>query len=311
MNQPTQSKHAGKKIWYGAVITLSVLVLLISAVGVIGAWVLQSKLSDTTVALLQTAENVAGRAQQVIGQVEEPLGEVQQISQNVAVASAKLSQNVQDEGLLKLLLPPEQEQKLVNLATKVQDTLATIHEVLSTAASLYQAIDRMPFISLPTPGLEKVRAVEQSVTEIRVAIEELKGKVAEVRAGAADKIGVVTEIATRISDRSAEVLDNLAALDAELEGFKQTVAEVRSAVPTVFVMIALLITLSLAYIAYTQVEVIRLFVVRWRSLETASAALPLEAAVSDEIASPVEEAPSPLTEAKPVSGEAGEGEAPE
>ena len=311
MNQPAQSKHTGRKVWYGAVITLSVLVLLFSAVGVIGTWVLQSKLSDTTVALLQAAENVAGRAQQVIGQVQDPLVEVQQIAINVADASTRLSQNVEDEGLLRLLLPPETEQKLTNLATKVQDTLGTIHEVLSSAAELYQAIDRMPFISLPTPGLEKVRAVEQSVIEIRLTIEELKGKVAEVRAGAADKIGVVTELANRVSDRTAQVLDNLAALDAELEGFKQTLAGVRAAVPTVFAVLALVISLTLLYVGYTQVEVIRLFVVRWRSLQAVTAALPEESDAVAEFAAPVEEAPPPPGEDTPSSDEPAEGEAPE
>ncbi len=79
MSQPAQSRHVGRKIWYGAVIALSVLLLLICAVGVVGTWVLESKLSDATVSLLQTAENVIDKAQQVIGQVQEPLGEVQQI----------------------------------------------------------------------------------------------------------------------------------------------------------------------------------------------------------------------------------------
>ena len=311
MNQPSQSKHVGKKIWYGIVITLSALVLLFSAVSVVGAWVMQSKLSDATVSLLQTAENVVGSVQQVIGQVEEPLGEIQQISTEVAEVSSELSQNVQDEGLLKLLLTPEQEEKLVNLATKVQDTLATIHEVLSVAADLYQAIDSIPFISLPTPSLEKVREVEQSVGEIRIAIEELKGKVAEFRTGAADKIGAVSEIATTISNGISEVLDTLAELDSELDGFQQTLAEVRSAVPTAFAIATLLITLSLAYVGYTQVEVIRLFIGRWRLLEAASAALPQEASAMAENASPVDEAPSPLTEEKPASDGPGEGEAPE
>lgn len=311
MNQPAQSKHVGKKIWYGTVITLSALVLILSVVGVIGAWAVQSKLSDATVSLLQSAENIAGRAQEVIGQVAGPLGEIQQIATNVAEVSTKISQNVQDEGLLKLLLQPEQEQKLVNLATKVQETLATIHEVLSTAADLYQAIDRMPFIALPAPGLEKVRAVEQSVSEIRLTIEELKGKVAEFRAGAVDKISVVTEIATRISDRSAEVLDNLVVLDGELESFQQTVAGLRSAIPSTFAMLAVLITLLLAYIAYTQVEVIRLFAAHWRSLATESAALPAESSAAAELANPVEEAPSPLSEEKLALDEVGEGEAQE
>jgi hypothetical protein len=237
----------------------------------------------------------------VIAQVEDPLGEIQQISSNVAEASSRLSQNVRDEGLLKLLLPPEQEQKLVNLGTKVQDTLATIQEVLSAAASMYQAIDRMPFISLPAPGLEKVRAVEQSVSEIRIAIEELRGRVAEVRAGAADKIGVVTEIATRISDRSTEVLNNLATLDTELEGFQQRLAGVRSAVPTVFAVVALLITLSMVYVAYTQVEVIRLFVMRWRSLQAEPVALPQETVAVAEIDSSPGEPPPPPPEAEPPS----------
>jgi hypothetical protein len=306
MDQPSQSKHVGKKIWYGAVIALSVLVLIFSAVGVVGAWVMQSKLSDATIALLQAAEDAAGKAQEIIGQAQDPLLEIQQISAQVAEVSAKLSQNVQDEGLLKLLLPPEQQEKLVNLATKAQDTLTTIHEVLSTAANLYQALDQIPFVNLPTPGLEEIRAVEQTVNEIRISIEELKGKVAEVRAGAADKIGVVTEIATRISNRLVEVLDKLATLDAELEGFQETVAGVKAAVPTSFVIIALLLTLVLVFVGYTQVEVIRLFVGRWRLLGVASAALPQEASTLVEVASPMDEAPATQIEDKPPSDGSGE-----
>jgi hypothetical protein len=308
MNQPSQSKHTGKKIWYGAVITISVLVLLFSAVGVVGTWVIQGKLSDTTVALLQAAENVAGSVREVIAQVQDPLLEIQQVSTKVAEASTQLSQKVQDEGLLKLLLPAEQEQNLVNLASKVQDMLATIHEVLSTAANLYQAIDQIPFISLPTPDLEKVRSLEQTVSDIRISIEELKGTVAEVRAGTADKIGVVTEIATQISSRLAEVLDKLAALDAELAGFQQTVAGVRSTVPTVFAIAALLLTLLLVFVSYTQVEMIRLFVRRWHLLGATSTSLPQEVTAVTEVISPVEEAPSPLTEEKPASDGPEEGD---
>jgi hypothetical protein len=309
MNQPSQSKHTGKKIWYGAVIVLSVLLLIFSAVGVVGAWVMQSKLSDATVSLFQAAENIAGKAQEVIAQVKGPLEEIQQVSANVAEASTQLSQKVQDEGLLKLLLPAEQEQNLVDLAAKVQDTLATIHEVLSIAANLYQAIDQIPFINLPTPDMDKVTSVEQTVSEIRISIEELKGTVAEVRSGAAEKIGVVTEIATQISSQVAEVLDKLTALDAALAGFQQTLAEVRSAVPTVFAIVTLLLTLVLVFVAYTQVEMIRLFVGRWRLLGAAPASLPQETAALAEVASPVEEAPSPLIDEKPASAGSGESEA--
>jgi hypothetical protein len=304
MDQPSQSKNLAKKIWYGTAITVSVLVLLFSAVGVIGTWVVQSKLSATTVALLQAAENVAGRARDVIVQVKDPLLETQQISNTVAETSAKLSQNVKDEGLLKLLLPADQEQNLVNLALKVQDTLSTVHEVLSSAVDMYQAINQIPFVKLPTPDLEKVRSVEQTVSDIRISIEELRARVIEFRAGAADKIGVVTDIATRISTRMGEVLDNLNALDAELAGYQQTLAGLRSAVPTAFVISALIITLLLVYVSYTQVEMISLFVGRWRTLGTA--ALPQAVSTAAESANPPSEAPAPPSEDQPASEEPGE-----
>jgi hypothetical protein len=304
MDQPSQSKNLAKKIWYGTAITVSVLVLLFSAVGVIGTWVVQSKLSATTVALLQAAENVAGRARDVIVQVKDPLLKTQQISNTVAETSAKLSQNVKDEGLLKLLLPADQEQNLVNLALKVQDTLSTVHEVLSSAVDMYQAINQIPFVKLPIPDLEKVRSVEQTVSDIRISIEELRARVIEFRAGAADKIGVVTDIATRISTRMGEVLDNLNALDAELAGYQQTLAGLRSAVPTAFVISALIITLLLVYVGYTQVEMISLFVGRWRTLGTA--ALPQAVSTAAESANPPSEAPAPPSEDQPASEEPGE-----
>ncbi len=201
--------------------------------------------------------------------------------------------------MLKLLLPAEQEQKLVNLGTKIQETLNTIHDVLASAVEMYQAIDRMPFISLPTPGLEKVEAVQQSVNDIRLAIEELKGKVTEVRAGAADKIGVVTDIATRISDSTSQASSNLSSLDTELEGFQQKLAEIRSAVPMVFAILAVLLTLVLVYVGYTQVEVLRLFVGRWRALPAAVAEVP----ALPEAAEPVAEAPAPVAEENPPAVE--------
>ncbi len=102
----------------------------------------------------------------------------------------------------------------------------------------------------------------------------------------------MTEAATRISDRLVEVLDKLVALDAELEGFQQTVAGVRSGVPTAFAISALLLSLLLVFVAYTQVEMIRLYVGHWRLLGATSASLPPEAPVLAEVVIPVDEPPA-------------------
>jgi hypothetical protein len=79
---------------------------------------------------------------------------------------------------------------------------------------------------------------------------------------------------------------------AELEGFQGRMATLRSHVPVVFALIAFVLTLALLYVGYTQVEVVRLFVRRWRALPAAV----VEAPALPESTEPVEEAPEPPTE---------------
>ena len=56
MNQ-TKNSHLGKKFFYGFVITLSSLVLLLCLVGVIGVWVVERPLSDAAVTTMKVVEN--------------------------------------------------------------------------------------------------------------------------------------------------------------------------------------------------------------------------------------------------------------
>ena len=159
METPTQSRHIGRKIWFGIAITLSVLILVISVAGLVGAWVVQNTLSDVTVSLLQTVYDSAGSLRQVIQKVDQGVGEVSQITAEVSQISSQISQNVEDQGLLLLLLPQEKEDKLVEGINSIQETLSTISEFLASIVEMYRAIDSLPFVDLPGPSLEQVEKV--------------------------------------------------------------------------------------------------------------------------------------------------------
>ena len=103
------SKHIGRKIWYGFIIFLSGLVILICAVGAIGSLVITKPVSDSVVALLEVVENGAGGMRQAASRVDGLLGEAQQVTIGISQSVGQVSENISDKGLLLTLLPEEQE----------------------------------------------------------------------------------------------------------------------------------------------------------------------------------------------------------
>jgi len=263
-NQP--SKHIGRKIWYGTAIGLCGLVILLCAIGMVGTWIIEQSLSDTAVALLTVVENTAGGLRQAGDRLDTGLSEVQQVTGGISSAAEQLSQNVADQGLVLTLLPEEQEQKLVAAVQKVTDTYAAIKDVLATGLEMYQTIDRLPFVSLPAPSQQSIEEISAGIAEVQSTADELRGSVQDFRSGAAAKVDMVTTAADQLTSRLQTSRDRLAKLDSDLAQLQDTAATWKETIPTLLFVAALVITLLSAYIIYTEVEVIRLYVQRWKGL---------------------------------------------
>ena len=142
-------KTTGRKILYGLAIFMSVLILLLSAAGIVGTWVVEPVVANSAVAVLGAVENVTTNTRQAAQGIDQKLVQVQEISTQVSAASIKLSQNVTDQGLVKLLLPEQQEQTLVEAISSVKDAFSSLRDKLATGVAFYRSIDQLPFISLP------------------------------------------------------------------------------------------------------------------------------------------------------------------
>lgn len=266
MDTQPSTRHIGRKIWFGIAITLSVLVLLFSVAGVVGAWVVQNTLSDVTVNLLQTVYDSAGGLRQVIQKVDQGFGEVRQITAEVSQISTQIGQNVEDKGLLLLLLPQEKEDRLVASINSVQETLSTIQGFLASSVEMYRAIDKLPFVNLPGPSTEEVDKIEAALSGIQADIDALIQGVQDFRAGAADVINRVTQAADKITVGLDELSGRMQNLDTDLAALQDFAVRMQTALPRLFALAALVISLFLAWVIYTQVEVIRLYVKRWKLL---------------------------------------------
>jgi hypothetical protein len=273
MNKEKKSRYIGRKIWYTIAIILCVLVILLGVVSVVGTWVIDLTLSDVTVTLLGVVDNTAGQLRNVASKINQGLAQAQEVTTSIAGVTGQLSENIQDKGIILTLLPEEQEQKLVGAVNSVQDAFTSVQEVLLNGIKLYRSIDQMPFVDLPKLNTEQVDKIEASMTEIQATTSQLQGDIQQVRDGAAEAVGRVESGVNKITQRMGETRDNLAELDVKLAALQELMVKLQKIIPTVFILLAVLTTLFAAFIIYTQVEVISLFVRRWRSLGKAPLAV--------------------------------------
>jgi methyl-accepting chemotaxis protein len=255
----------GHRIWYGLAIFLSALVLLLSVAGIAGVWITERILADTAVQVLEAVGNVTGSLRQAIQGVDQKLERMQSVSFFISIASARISDEVTDQGLIKLLLPEEQDQRLVTLSSSVKETVNTVSDTLSAGLSMYQTIDRLPFVSLPAPSQEQVDNISSTVDDIQSAVDDVQTSIVAFRSGASDQISKVETGADLLTTRLGQSRDRLAEVNARLAIVQEKLIQLQKTVGTVFALAAFLFTLLLAWIIYSQVEVLRLYVQRWKT----------------------------------------------
>ncbi len=255
----------GRRIWYGIAIFLCSVLLLLSVAGIVGVWVTQSALSDTVVQFLDSVSNVTGSLRQTAQTVDQKLASMQDITSSISTASTSLSQQVADQGLIKLLLPEEQTQKLADTSVSVREAISTLRDMLTSIRTIYQTIDSLPFVNLPALSQEQIDKFGESITTIQSAVDEVANAITAFRAGASEKISLVTQAADQLTGRLTESRNNLAELDSRLANVQDRLAQLKQIAVVVLFLISLLSSLFLAWVIYTQVEVIRLYALRWRA----------------------------------------------
>ena len=76
MDQKEKTRRILRKIWYGTAITLSVLVLVFSTIGVIGTWIFEQTAVNVTQNLLSATAKTAGGLQVVAARIEQDSSEL-------------------------------------------------------------------------------------------------------------------------------------------------------------------------------------------------------------------------------------------
>ncbi len=255
----------GRRIWYGTAIFLSGLVLLISAISIVGVWLTERNLVKASEEILDSVQKISESVRGTAAEIDQKLESMQATTTFISTANVKLEQKVIDEGLILLLLPEEKEQNLVDLSRSVKDTINPFRNTLSASLAMYRSVNRLPFVNLPSPSQQQMDRIEESAGEINATADRLESEISAFRSGASNQISRVGNAADLLTTQLNKFRDRLAELDARLAIAQETIIQLQQNIVTAIVLFSVVITLLLAWIIWSQVEVLRLNIHRWQA----------------------------------------------
>jgi hypothetical protein len=249
-----------KTIRIGAIV-LAVLFIVLSLFGIFGAWFVDRKAADVALKVFGVIETGVGVVNAGVERVDDLIApsrtEVRQASETITAAGAQALAN-------SPVLNALNERLETNLAPRIaqmQQVLAPVRNAVSTVANTVSVVNSLPMMADRAPRLALDDAFNR-LGELSTDATQLRGTLRALVAGqnndvTADTVAALNRLTQRIDTRLGEVQTNVHGVQADIAALQARLDTRKSRLLFLFNLLALLCTLMLVWILYTQVVVIQ------------------------------------------------------
>ena len=250
-----------KIIRFGA-ITIAVLFIGLSLVGIFGAWFVDRKATDVALkgfGLIETGVQVVDAG---VGRVNDLVAtsrmEVRQASETITAVGAQPQANRPVLNALNERL----ETSLAPRIEQMQKVLAPVRDALKNVADAVSLLSSLPMMADRAPRLAALDDAFNRLEELSADGKQLRGTLRELVAGqnsavTAETLASLNALTQRIDTRLAKVQTNVQGVRDDIAALQVRLDTRKSRLLLAFNLVALLSTLMLTWIVYTQIVVIR------------------------------------------------------
>jgi uncharacterized phage infection (PIP) family protein YhgE len=251
-----------EKIIRFGVIAIAVLFVGLSLVGIFGAWFVDRKATDVALkgfGLIETGVQVVDAG---VGRVSDLIAtsrtEVQQASETITATGAQAQANSPVLNALNERL----ETNLAPRIAKMQQVLAPVRDALGNVANAVSLLNSLPMMADRAPRLAALDDAFNRLEELSADATQLRSTLRELVAGqnsgvTAETVATLNGLTQRIDTRLGEVQANVQGVRDDIAALQVRLDTRKSRLLFVFNLLALLTTLMLTWIVYTQIVVIQ------------------------------------------------------
>src|SRR6188472_2594016 len=250
-----------KVIRFGA-ITVAVLFIGLSLVGIFGAWFVDRKATDVALkgfALIETGVEVVDAGVSRVNElVATSRTEVRQASETIAAVGPQARAN----SAVLNALNDRLETSLAPRIEQMQKVLAPVREALGNVANAVSLLNSLPMMADRAPRLAALDDAFNRLEELSADGKQLRGTLRELVAGqntdiSAQTVAALNGLTQRIDTRLGKVQTDIQGTRDDLAALQLRLNTRKSRLLLAFNLVALLSTVMLAWIVYTQVVVVQ------------------------------------------------------
>ena len=251
-----------EKIIRIAAIALAMLFIGLSLLGIFGAWFVDRKATDVALKGFGLIEVGIGVVDAGVGRVDDLIArsrtEVRLASETITAAGAQAQANSPVLNALNERL----ETSLAPRIAQMQQVLAPVRDAVGNVANAVSLLNSLPMMADRAPRLAALDEAFNRLEELSADTTQLRGTlrtlVVEQKSDIAPgTVAALKGLTQRIDTRLGEVQANVQAVRADVAALKDRLGKRQSRLLFLFNLLALLSTLMLAWILYTQVVVIQ------------------------------------------------------
>jgi hypothetical protein len=260
----TRSMRILRKSVRFAAILFSGLFIVLSLLGVFGVWWVEHKATDIAQKGFGFVKTAVGVVDAGVARVDDLISnsrtEVRQAAETLATVGSRAEAN---RPVLKALgerletsLAPRIGQIQQALAP-VRDAVSTIGNAVSLLNSLPMMADRAPRLAALDETLQRLEGLSLDATQLRSTLRAMAE--AQTNQLSEETLATINGLAQRIDSRLGEVQANVNGVQAEIAALQVRLDLRKSRLLFVCNLLALLATLMLVWILYSQIIAIRYY----------------------------------------------------
>ncbi len=245
-----------------AVIAMASLVIVLSLAGIFGVWLVDRRANEIALKGFSLVETAIGVVDAGVARVNDLLAtsqqEVRQASETINTVGARPEANrpvlnALNERLETSLAPRLAQMK--QMLGPVRDAVGTISNAVSFMNSLPAMADRAPRVAALDETFNRLEGLSADATQLRGTLRALVA--AQTSDLSPETVTTLNGLMQRIETRLGEMQTSIKEVQADSAALQVRLETRKSRLLFFFNLLALLSTLMLAWIFYTQIVVIR------------------------------------------------------
>jgi len=250
-----------KTIRIGAIV-LGVTFIVLSLFGIFGAWFVDRKATDVALKVFGVIETGVGVVNARVGRVDDLIAksrtEVRQASETITAVGAQAQANSPVLNALNERL----ETSLTPRIAQMQQVLGPVRDAVGAVANAVSLVNSLPMMTDHAPRLAALDDAFNRLEELSADATQLRGTLRALVAAqtgdvTAETVATLNRLTQRIDTRLGGVQANVHGVQADIAALQARLDTRKSRLLFLFNLLAVLCTLMLAWILYTQVVVIQ------------------------------------------------------